>query len=53
MQTFILTDYYGNAWGTIAAQDESEAVELLLDDVEERPEAYLGQPEQIIVNRVH
>ena len=53
MNVYLLTDVYGNAWGTIAASDEFEAVELLLDDVESRPDAYLGTPTKILVEPMH
>ena len=53
MNVYLLTDVYGNAWGSIAADDEFEAVELLLDDVENRPDAYLGTPTKILVEEMH
>ena len=53
MNVYLLTDVYGNAWGSIAASDEFEAVELLLDDVEERPDAYMGSPSKILVEEMH
>lgn len=53
MNVYLLTDNDGNAWGSIAADDEFEAIELLLEDVEERPEAYCGAPDRINAEQLH
>ena len=53
MNVYLLTDNDGNAWGLIAADDEFEAVEMLLDDVEERTDTYHCQPDRINVEQLH
>lgn len=45
MKTFQIIDSTGDAWGLVTERSAEAAVEFVMQDYAERPEAYMGRPE--------
>lgn len=44
MKIYKITDSTGDVWGHITERSAQEAVEWLLDDIANNPDAYMGEP---------